>query len=64
MESKLQTKRAVCVYSDGSTHEKMVEWDEEALCRVDVNKLGSWKIPGKDFSIKVGNFNATSVSRR
>ena len=39
--------KAVCVYSDGSTHEKMVEWDEEALCRVDVNKPGSWKIPGK-----------------
>ena len=28
--------KAICVYSDGSTHEKMVEWDEEALCRVDV----------------------------
>ena len=39
--------KAVCVYSDGSTHEKRVEWDEESLCKVDVNKPGSWKIPGK-----------------
>lgn len=39
--------KAVCVYSDGSTHEKQVQWDEKALSGVDVSKPGTWKIPGK-----------------
>lgn len=37
---------AVCRYSDGSTHEKRVCWDPEALARVDVSRPGVWKIPG------------------
>ncbi len=37
---------AVCRYSDGSTHEKQVCWDPEALARVDVSRPGVWKIPG------------------
>lgn len=38
---------AVCVYSDGSTHEKPVQWDESALASIDVSKSGTWQIPGK-----------------
>lgn len=38
--------KATCVYSDGSTHEKKVAWDKEALNKVDVSKPGTWKIPG------------------
>lgn len=39
--------KATCVYSDGSTHEKKVAWDKDALDKVDVSKPGTWKIPGK-----------------
>jgi GH43 family beta-xylosidase len=39
--------KATCVYSDGSTHEKKVAWDKDALEKVDVSKPGTWKIPGK-----------------
>lgn len=39
--------KAVCVYTDGSTHEKRVHWDEAALSAVDTSKVGSWEIPGE-----------------
>lgn len=44
---KAKLPRAVCVYSDGSTHKKPVQWDESALAGIDVTKPGTWKIPGK-----------------
>lgn len=36
--------KAVCRYSDGSTHEKPVDWD---LSRVDLNKPGVYDVPGR-----------------
>lgn len=36
--------KAVCRYSDGSTHEKPVDWD---LSGVDLNKPGEYEVPGR-----------------
>lgn len=38
---------ARCLYSDGSTHEQRVKWDEEALAAVDIHKPGEYRIPGR-----------------
>lgn len=38
---------AVCRYSDGSTHEKKVRWDEDALRAVDFKKPGVYSVPGE-----------------
>lgn len=38
--------RAVCRYSDGSTHEKRVAWDAAALAAVDTSRPGVYRIPG------------------
>lgn len=38
--------KATCLYSDGSTHDKPVNWDAAALAAVDTGKPGVWQIPG------------------
>ena len=38
--------KAVCLYSDGSTHAKQVDWDADAIASVDVTKAGVYAIPG------------------
>lgn len=38
---------AVCLYSDGSSHKKMVEWEKEALASVNLSQPGEYLIPGK-----------------
>ena len=37
---------AICRYSDGSSHEKPVDWDKAALARVDTSAAGEYEIPG------------------
>ena len=39
--------KAECIYSDGSTHEKTVCWDADAIARADTGKPGIIEIPGK-----------------
>ena len=39
--------KAVCVYSDGSEHEKAVDWDREALEKLDTSLPGTFTVPGK-----------------
>ncbi len=38
---------AVCLYSDGSSHEKKVEWEDAALAAADVFRPGEYQIPGR-----------------
>lgn len=44
---KEKLPKAICLYNDGSFHEKKVEWDEKALKKVDVFSAGEYSIPGK-----------------
>ena len=39
--------KAICVYSDGSEHEKAVDWDGEAIQKLDTAVPGTFRIPGK-----------------
>lgn len=39
--------KAVCLYSDGSTHEKLVKWDEAALAAIDFSVPGEYTLPGE-----------------
>ena len=39
--------RALCLYSDGSTHEKPVDWDREALDSALAMGPGTYQIPGR-----------------
>lgn len=39
--------RATCLYSDGSTHDKAVIWDEDAFKTIDFSKPGEYKLPGE-----------------
>lgn len=39
--------KAVCLYSDGSTHEKKVCWDREAFERIDFTQTGVYEISGQ-----------------
>lgn len=38
--------RAIYRYSDGSTHEKEVEWDAEAVSKIDTSASGTYEING------------------
>ncbi|MCD8117925.1 MAG: family 43 glycosylhydrolase [Lachnospiraceae bacterium] len=38
--------RALCRYSDGSVHEKPVDWDASALAAIDFTKPGIYEVPG------------------
>ncbi len=44
--SEVKLLRARCLYSDGSYHDKQVDWDEEALQAVDTSRPGTYTIPG------------------
>jgi len=39
--------KAVCLYSDGSVHEKTVCWDREAFEKIDFTKSGEYEITGE-----------------
>ncbi len=43
-EAQLALPKAVCRYTDGSTHEKIVDWD---LSGVDLNQPGEYRVPGR-----------------
>jgi GH43 family beta-xylosidase len=40
-------KRVTCTYSDGSTHEKPVDWDVDALDRIDTSVPGTHAVTGR-----------------
>ena len=42
-------RKVIMTYSDGSTHDKLVLWDEEALKNVDWSNPGTYEIPGTVF---------------
>ncbi len=52
--------KATFIYSDGSTHEKCVKWDEGALDAIDIAKAGEYEISGEvlqkkwDFPMSLG----------
>ena len=39
--------KAVCLYNDGSVHEKFVCWDKEAFEKIDFTKSGEYEISGE-----------------
>ena len=39
--------RATMLYSDGSTHDKIVNWDKDAFGKIDFSKPGEYDIPGE-----------------
>ena len=47
--------KALCLYNDGSVHEKPVDWDMDALASVDITKAGVHAIPG---TIRVKHWDA------
>ena len=40
---------AICLYNDGSTHQKKVNWDINTLQQIDTSKTGIYKISGEVF---------------
>ncbi|MGN1234772.1 MAG: family 43 glycosylhydrolase [Christensenellaceae bacterium] len=42
----IKLPKAVCVYSDGSTHEKFVDWSKEELSKIDFSVPGTYTIHG------------------
>lgn len=39
--------KAICLYNDGSTHEKSVDWNFDDFSKIDFNKPGKYSIKGK-----------------
>lgn len=65
-----QLPKAVCRYSDGSTHEKLVDWDKDAIAAIDFNRAGTYTIPGRirpsighfPFELSFGSYAPSAIN--